>query len=857
MMAARKIRVGVSGHDLKFWHPIQRKLEATRLFEFREDVWQNHDVHDQAESRALLAWADVLVAEWALGNAVYYSRHKLPHQKLLVRLHLQERNTPYLKDIDYGNVDRLTFVGPHIMRECISRFSIPQEICSVLGNYVEADRFALDKHAGAEFTLGMIGTAPSRKRLDLALDTLELLVANDERYMLRVKGDSPAAYPWLWERSSERRYYEEVYARINSGSLRHKVVFDPRADDVHHWLRMVGTVLSPSDFESFHLAVAEGVASNALPVVWDWEGASEIYPGLSTVQTPEDAARQIEAHVRGDLIHGYVEQLRAGVDSRYGSAVIDAWEALLRPHEPTRHSGLRSGLGHRAGEQTVSAPNVPGEERAKALNELKVALVCDEFTYNSFRDEFVPLVLEPHNWREVLERDKPDLFFCESAWSGVDSETRPWKGRVYTSVNFKNENRGALLDILKYCKDLGIPTVFWNKEDPSHYDDAVHNFVDTAKLFDVVFTTDVACVERYKADHGLKQVYCLPFATQPRIFNPVESAVRSDAVVFAGSWYANHADRCDAMGRIFDAVLESGRGLEIYDRFHGGNDPSHIFPAKYRPYLRPAIPHSEIAGVYKSSRFGLNMNTETKSPTMFARRVFELMSCNTLCLSNYSLGMERMFGDSVVFMDRDPDALSALSDEAIGEKREKALHEVLRRHTYKERFKTIVRSAGIPFVDRSAEITVVCVVDSHESARAAVDYFNRQAAYLPCSRLLLVLDRSVPDIEVQGYYEAYNCLGATTLAMSYFDRYAEQPGSAIGTEYFALVDFTREVAPDLIANAFLHTAYVDDAVIVIGHEEKYRYRSEAKVENVIAGSRYFPLLLRSRGELLKSRFYSV
>ena len=329
-MAARKIRVGVSGHDLKFWYPLQKALEATGKYEFREDIWTGHEGHDPRQSQALLEWADLLVAEWALGNAVYYAKHKRANQRLFIRLHLQERGTEYPAKIDYTKVERVVFVGAHILRECIERFSIPPGICMVLGNFIDVGRYDLPKFGGAEYTLGIIGTAPSRKRLDLALDTLELLSRHDDRYNLRVKGNSPTEVPWLWSRAGERDYYRRIYSRINSGALRYKVILDPQGNDVHHWLQMVGSILSPSDFESFHMAVSEGASSGAIPVVWNWEGANEIYPEFSLVNDAKEAAALIDFSNRSAAGPRYREQVREIVRMRYDSSVIvGRWDELL------------------------------------------------------------------------------------------------------------------------------------------------------------------------------------------------------------------------------------------------------------------------------------------------------------------------------------------------------------------------------------------------------------------------------------------------------------------------------------------------------------------------------------------------
>ena len=66
---------------------------------------------------------------------------------------------------------------------------------------------------------GMIGMAPQSKRLDLAVDTFELLYKKDKRYTLHIKGKQPYEYDWLWARTKEREYYTQVYEKINKSDF--------------------------------------------------------------------------------------------------------------------------------------------------------------------------------------------------------------------------------------------------------------------------------------------------------------------------------------------------------------------------------------------------------------------------------------------------------------------------------------------------------------------------------------------------------------------------------------------------------------------------------------------------------------
>ncbi|WP_158221615.1 MULTISPECIES: glycosyltransferase [unclassified Corynebacterium] len=353
------------------------------------------------------------------------------------------------------------------------------------------------------------------------------------------------------------------------------------------------------------------------------------------------------------------------------------------------------------------------------LKDIRVAAVLDEFSYQSFAPECNLVSVTPNNWRQQFDQLSPQLFLCESAWSGHDSERRPWQGKVYASENFPHENRTVLFEMLDYCKKQGIPTVFWNKEDPSHFDDRVHNFVDTALKFDHIFTTDVDCVRRYRDEHGHPSVHVLQFAAQPKLFNPVEVAERTDDAVFAGGWYQNHSQRCEDMEHIFDTVIDSNRQLKIYDRFfYFRDDNTHKYPLRYTPYVFPPLSGENVAKAYKESVFGITINTETESDTMFARRIFELMACNTFVLSNYSRGIDEMFGDTVLFLDRDPGALDSLSRGDIDEWRRRNLRTVLRDHTYAKRFEEIVRVSGISFESTSPHVAAVAVLaDVHDIDR--------------------------------------------------------------------------------------------------------------------------------------------
>ncbi|MGN7299108.1 glycosyltransferase family 4 protein [Ferdinandcohnia sp. SAFN-114] len=271
-----KIKLVFAGHDLKFASLIIGYLESTGMYEIRLDNWKGHNVHDEQHSQSCLEWADIIVCEWGLGNAVWYSNRKLPNQKIVVRMHLQEVNTPYPRQFDMKNIDKIIAISPYVYEEFYRVFKLPREKMTMIYNVVDTDKMDLPKE-DYKYHLGFIGLSPKRKRLDLAVDILGKLWEKDSRYKLFIKGKLPQEYPWLWNREEEREYYEELFSRIENAPWKNAVIFDGFGSDINVWLKKIGYVLSTSDFESFHLSPSEGMASGAYPLILKWDGSNTIY----------------------------------------------------------------------------------------------------------------------------------------------------------------------------------------------------------------------------------------------------------------------------------------------------------------------------------------------------------------------------------------------------------------------------------------------------------------------------------------------------------------------------------------------------------------------------------------------------
>lgn len=284
----------VAGHDLKFAGPLLDALEEaghTVLI----DQWESHTQHDEERSLELLAQADTVFCEWGLGNAVWYSKHVRAQQRLIVRVHSQELFRPYLSRVHHARVDRYLFVGELIRRAAVESHGVPEAKTQLVPNFVRTDALDLEKIDGASKTLGFVGIVPRAKRLDLAVDVLAKLLEDDPEYRLVIKGKRPEDYPWMAQRPDEMDWYNQQYARIAeiNASTPGAITFDPQGDDMPQWYRKIGIALSASDFESFHLTVADGAASGSLPASLAWAGSDFLYPREWLSATTDELAASV------------------------------------------------------------------------------------------------------------------------------------------------------------------------------------------------------------------------------------------------------------------------------------------------------------------------------------------------------------------------------------------------------------------------------------------------------------------------------------------------------------------------------------------------------------------------------------
>ena len=366
--------------------------------------------------------------------------------------------------------------------------------------------------------------------------------------------------------------------------------------------------------------------------------------------------------------------------------------------------------------------------------DLKVGCILDDFSYSAFKFEADFFQLSVDRYKEELDDLQPDLLFIESAWRGKDGL---WGSKVGHADR-------EVVEILQWCKDKKVPTIFWNKEDPVHF----KSFLNVAKLFDYVFTTDMDCIQRYKQALNHDRVHLLPFAFQPKLHNPISEFERIKGICFAGAYYKKYQERNLNMVNILTGVQDK-IDVDIYDRNFLEENPDYAFPEEFLKYIVGTLAFDDINLAYKGYEIGLNLNTIKHSQTMFARRVFELLASNTLIFSNYSRGVELLFGGLVFNCDSGVEILKRYKKyDNVDLRRIKlaGIRNVFSQHTYQHRFRHIISTVSLqdpPVLNK--RVLIVAIIETKGEAERIISSFNSQV-YPDCSLLLLQSQQfQIPD----------------------------------------------------------------------------------------------------------------
>lgn len=280
---------------------------------------------ERIQDEALLArfqGVDCVFIDWADRGAILALMHVPEGARVTLRIHSMDALSPWVHLIDWSVVDDLVFVSDHL-RDVVARLiddRLLETRSHVVPNAVDLSRIPVEKSTGHRRHLLMVGWATRVKDAEWALEVLALLRAADPTWHLTLVG--PDTIPRTTIRSTVE-HATRLRDRLAAADVVDAIEVVPETRDLAPYWRAAGFVLNTSRRESFALALVEGVASGAVPVVRNWpifaglDGARRIFPSDWVVDTVEEAAERIQAHAEHDEWARASEAARAFVQERF------------------------------------------------------------------------------------------------------------------------------------------------------------------------------------------------------------------------------------------------------------------------------------------------------------------------------------------------------------------------------------------------------------------------------------------------------------------------------------------------------------------------------------------------------------
>lgn len=346
-----------------------------------------------------------------------------------------------------------------------------------------------------------------------------------------------------------------------------------------------------------------------------------------------------------------------------------------------------------------SIPSSNGGRYYKKFN-YNIGIICDEFLLESIVTAANFTYLNQENWQ--YELPKQDILLVVSTWQGLNKD---WVG-VSKEGSIK---RDLVYEIIEKSKDYNKKVVFYSKEDPPNY----YIYLDLAKKCDYIFTSCQEAIPNYKKDCENDKVYCLSFGINPQYHNPIgcKNQFKKDGVLFSGSWMEKYQERAQGMKMLFDGVLASGKQLKIIDRNFSIVYKNYKFPQEYWKYISPEVDHKTLQKLHKLYDWALNINTVTKSVSMFANRCYELQACGNLILSNYSVGVNSRLPLIFTVIDENeiPLIINSYDKETLYWRQMAGVRSVMTNETCFDRMEYFFNCLGLE--DKQTRRSVLIVVD--------------------------------------------------------------------------------------------------------------------------------------------------
>lgn len=255
-------------------------------------------------------WCDVIFGEYIQGGVIHAVKDKGRGKPMIIRGIDIDLYFGHQMGIDWDDCKAVLFINDY-MREYIvdqyraARAVEPKCLIETVHLGVDMDKWTYKKRQPG-FRIGWINGIWPGKGVELLCQIIYKMVKLDKRYTFEVVGN--CNHKWL------EKYFQEF---INRNGLQDNVKRINNVASVDDWMENIDYVLSTSMKECMSLPIAEAMAKGIKPVIHNWWGADQLYPGDLVFQTAEQASHIIISPQYDSHFYRQFIQDRYSLDKEY------------------------------------------------------------------------------------------------------------------------------------------------------------------------------------------------------------------------------------------------------------------------------------------------------------------------------------------------------------------------------------------------------------------------------------------------------------------------------------------------------------------------------------------------------------
>ncbi len=241
---------------------------------------------------------DIIWCEWANDFTAKITETPL-NPKVMVRVHDHEIYKGRIHNITWDNVDVIWFINRRAQEDFNKEIKVNCEQF-VMANAVDPKMFQHNPVDNKEIGFLSIYMRP-RKRLDRAIEVFKKVIEVDPEWKMTIRAEP-------WDEDSYHLMTETQDLNIEWDLRKiNEETYGNDKNDVSSFFSQKSVVLSTSDHEGFHYALAEGALCGCMPVVYDWGwGYPKDFWGDFVHNSTDEMAQAILNYSKSDSYRQYI-----------------------------------------------------------------------------------------------------------------------------------------------------------------------------------------------------------------------------------------------------------------------------------------------------------------------------------------------------------------------------------------------------------------------------------------------------------------------------------------------------------------------------------------------------------------------